>query len=160
MARRPADPERPGIAVADADAAALLIGREDPVVRAQLEAGGAVALAPSSVVDGSVRVGADARLIDGADAGSTEFQAGPQSDIPAVVVDSPYAPAAVIVAPEALEARGLPAPRNAILVVPAEPIPGLHPGTDKLVSPAGLQVMSVESGPARPRASAGTGESR
>ena len=71
-------------------------------------------------------------------------------------MDSPYAPAAVIVAPEALESRGLPVPRNAILVVPAEPIPGLQPWTDQLVSPAGLQVMSVESG--SPPASMGSGD--
>ena len=85
--------------MADADAAALLIGRDDPVVRAQLESGGAVALAPSSVVDGQVRIAADPRLGDGVDPGSTESIPGPEADIPAIVVDSPYAPAAVIVAP-------------------------------------------------------------
>ena len=45
---------RPGVVVADADSAALLLGRDDPVVRAQLDSGGAVALAPSSVVDAAV----------------------------------------------------------------------------------------------------------
>ena len=138
---------RPGVVVADADAAALLIGREDPAVRAQLESGAAVALAPSSVVEGKVRIAADSRIVDGVAPGSTESTPGPQADIPAVVVDAPYAPAAVIVAPDALKSRGLPVPRNAILVVPPEPIPGLEPWTDQLVGSAGLQVVSVESGP-------------
>ena len=146
--------QRPGIIIADADGAELLLGRDDPVVRAQLGSGGAVALAPSSVVDGRVRIATDPRAIDGA--GPTEFRAGPQADIPAVVVDSPYAPAAVIVAPEALESRGLPVPRNAILMVPPEPIPGLQPWSDPPVSPAGLQVMSVE--PGSPPASMGSGD--
>ena len=52
----------------------------------------------------------------------------------------------MIVAPDALEARGLPVPRNAILMIPPEPIPGLEPWTDQLVSPAGLRVVSVEAG--------------
>jgi putative ABC transport system permease protein len=138
--------QRPGLVVADADEAALLIGRDDPVVRAQLESGGAVALAPSSVVDGKIRIAADPRLVGG-QAGSGEWMPGPQVDVPAVVVDSPYAPAAVIVAPRALESRGLPVPSNAVVVIPPAPIPGLQPFSDELVSPAGLQVMSVESGP-------------
>jgi hypothetical protein len=69
-------------------------------------------------------------------------------------MDSPYSPAAVIVAPEALESRGLPVPRNAILVVPPEPIPGLAPWTDQRVGRAGLQVVSVEAG--SPPASVGS----
>ncbi len=99
---------RPGLVVADADGAALLLGREDPIVRQQLESGGAVALAPSAVVDGRVRIAADPRPIDSVGAGSPQFRRGPRADIPAVVVDSPYAPAAVIVAPGALEGRGPP----------------------------------------------------
>lgn len=137
---------RPGVVVADAGAAALLIGREDSTVRAQLESGGAVALAPSSSVDGTVRIAADPRAIDGVGASPLEFLAGRQVDLPAVVVESPYLPAAAIVAPRTLATRGLPVPRNAILVVPPTPIPDLAPGTDQL-APAGLQVMSVESGP-------------
>ena len=137
--------QRPGLVVADADEAALLIGRDDPVVRTQLDSGGAVALAPSSVVDGKVRIAVDPRLVGG-QAGSGEWVPGPQVEVPAVVVDSPYAPAAVIVAPQALESRGLPVPSNAVVVLPPAPIPGLQP-FDELASPAGLQVMSVESGP-------------
>jgi putative ABC transport system permease protein len=140
--------QRPGLVVADADAAALLIGRDDPVVRAQLESGGAVALAPSSVVDGSVRIAADPRLVGG-EAGPGEWVPGPQVDVPAIVVDSPFAPAAVIVAPQALESRGLPAPSNAVVVLPTSPQPGFQPLSDQLVSHAGLQVMSVETGPPR-----------
>lgn len=139
--------QRPGLLVADADAAALLIGRDDPVVRTQLESGGAVALAPSSVADGTVRIAADPRLVGGGGAGPMEFLPGPQADVPAIVVDSTYAPAAVIVAPEALESRGLPVPSNAVLVVPDTPMPGIPTLPDRVVSPAGLQVMSVESGP-------------
>ena len=138
--------QRPGLVVTDSDGAALLIGREDPEVRAQLESGGAVALAPSTVVDGRVRIAADPRMIDGGTAGPPAYVTGPMADIPAVIVDSPYAPAAVIVAPDALEARGLPVPRNAILMIPPEPIPGLEPRTDQLVGPAGLQVLSAEAG--------------
>ncbi len=145
--------QRPGVVIADADAAALLIGREDPVVREQLESGGAVALAPSSVVGGKVRIAADPTAVDGVN-GPLELVAGPETDIPAIVVDSPYSPAAVIVAPEGLETRGLPAPRNAILVVPPTPIPGLVPYTDELVTPADLQVAYLESGP--PSSSLGT----
>lgn len=138
---------RPGVVVADADTAALLIGREDPVVRAQLESGGAVAMAPSAVVDGKVRIAADPRRVDGAQAGPTQLEPGPQAEIAAVVVDSPYRPAAVIVAPRALSARGLPVPRNAILVVPPEPDQVAAPQMGQLVGPDGLQVVSVESGP-------------
>jgi putative ABC transport system permease protein len=98
------------------------------------------------VVDGKIRIAADPRLVGG-QAGSGEWMPGPQVDVPAVVVDSPYAPAAVIVAPRALESRGLPVPSNAVVVIPPAPIPGLQPFSDELVSPAGLQVMSVESGP-------------
>ncbi|HYN57722.1 MAG TPA: ABC transporter permease [Motilibacterales bacterium] len=138
---------RPGVIVADADAAVLLMGRDDAAVRAQLESGGAVALDPSGVVDGNVRIAADPRGINGGDAGPLEFVAGPEVDVPAIIVDSAYSPAAVIVAPEALEARGMPVPRNAILVVPPTSIPDLVPVTDQLLTAAGLTVMSVESGP-------------
>ena len=119
---------RPGMVVADADSAALLLGREDPLVRAQLQSGGAVVLAPSAVVDGRVRIATDSRMIGGGEAGPVEYVTGPMADIPAAIVDSPYAPAAVIVAPDALEARGLPVPRNAILMIPPEPIPVSSPG--------------------------------
>jgi putative ABC transport system permease protein len=139
--------QRPGLVVADADDAAMLIGRDDPVVRAQLESGGAVALARSSVVAGMVRIAADPRLSNAGQAGPGEFVPGPQADVPAIVVDSPYAPATVIVAPQALESRGLPVPSNAVVVLPTTPIPGLQPLSDQLVSPAGLRVMSVETGP-------------
>jgi putative ABC transport system permease protein len=139
--------QRPGLVVADADGAAILIGRDDPVVRAQLESGGAVALAPSSVVDGKVRIAADPRLATAGQAGPGEYLPGLQADVPAVVVDSPYAPAAVIVAPQALESLGLPVPSNAVVVVPTTPIPRLQPLSGEGVSPAGLQVMSVETGP-------------
>jgi putative ABC transport system permease protein len=139
--------QRPGLVVADADEAAILIGRDDPVVRAQLESGGAVALSPSSMVDGKVQIAADPRLANSGQDGPGEFVPGPRADIPAVVVDSPYAPAAVIVAPQALESRGLPAPANAVVVVPTAPIPGIQPFSESRVGPAGLQVMSVEIGP-------------
>ena len=133
--------------VADADGAAMLLGRDDPVVREQLESGFAVALAPSSVVDGAVRIAADPRLVDAGKSGSIEWLPGPHADVPAIVVESDYAPAAVIVAPQALTSRGLPAPSNAILVVPDAPIPGVQPFSGQVAIPAGLQVMSVESGP-------------
>jgi putative ABC transport system permease protein len=125
----------------------MLLGRDDPVVREQLESGFAVALAPSSVVDGTIRIAADPRLVDGGGAGPIEWQPGPHADVPAIVVESVYAPAAVIVAPQALTSRGLPAPSNAILVVPDAPSPDGQPFADQLVIPAGLEVMSVESGP-------------
>jgi putative ABC transport system permease protein len=139
--------QRPGVVVADADGAAMLLGRDDPVVREQLESGSAVALAPSTVVDGAVRIAADPRLVGGGEAGPVQWRPGPSADVPAVFVEFDHAPAAVIVAPQALTSRGLPASSNAILVVPDAPIPGLQPFTDQLVSTAGLRVMSVESGP-------------
>ena len=139
--------QRPGLVVADADEAAMLIGRDDPVVRAQLESGGAVALAPS---ERGGREDPDRRRpapgggpsrIGGVDAGTPGWYP------PRSRGGLALRPAAVIVAPRALESRGLPVPSNAVVVIPPAPIPGLQPFSDELVSPAGLQVMSVESGP-------------
>ena len=72
----------------------------------------------------------------------------------------PYAPAAVIVAPDALEARGLPVPRNAILVVPPEPIPGLQPWTDHWWVPPASRSSRWRLGPRPHRWGAGPGASR
>ncbi len=143
----PASVYRPGVVIADADGAALLLGRDDPVVRKQLESGSAVALAASAVVDGTVRIAADPVLGNGGEAGAVEWLPGLQAEVPAIVVDSDYSPAAVIVAPQALTSRGLPAPPNAILVVPDRPMSTAETFAGHGARIAGLQVMSVESGP-------------
>ncbi|HEX6888053.1 MAG TPA: FtsX-like permease family protein [Candidatus Nanopelagicales bacterium] len=101
---------RPGVIVASADAAALLLGRDDPRVRAALSEGSAVALSPRAAAEGTVRLAQTAQWLP-------EPTTLPVAELPAVVVaDLPVRPGAVLVAPEALAAAGLRAELDAAVV--------------------------------------------
>ncbi len=134
---------RPGVVVVDADAAALLLGEDDPAVRAQLESGGAVALSPDPVVAGEVLLQVDpeptAPRDDAGDRPAVQV-----AQLPALVHESQYRPAAVLVSPSALVGAGLPVPRNAIL---ARPAPGtMSEALTGAVTLGGLEVRVLSDG--------------
>jgi len=103
----------PGVIVTDVDTAALLLGQDDPRVRAALAGGSAVALSPRAVADGTVRLAQTEQWLP-------EPTALPVAELPAVVVaDLPVRPGAVLVTPEALTTVGLRAQLDAAVVAGA-----------------------------------------
>jgi putative ABC transport system permease protein len=109
----------PGVLVVGPSDAALVLGRDDPAVRAALAAGSAVALTPRAVASGTVRLQQTAVSLP-------EPRTLPSAEVPAVVVEGVgVRPAAVLVAPEVLAGVGLGAAPNALVVRGAQgrPVP-------------------------------------
>jgi putative ABC transport system permease protein len=121
----------PGVLVVAPEDADLLIGRDDPQVRAALESGTAVALSRRAVHEGRVR------LVQTQSWAGLPDEELPLADLPAVVVEAPVHPGAVLVSPATLADAGLRTSSNA-LVVSGDP--------DEGSLPAGFHVRYQQSG--------------
>lgn len=102
--------EVPGVVVVEPEDARLLLGQDDPAVRAALAAGSAVSLSPRAVVNGTARVTQTQSWASMPPEGEVV------TELPAVVVETPIHPGALLVAPATLAAAGLTSSPNALVV--------------------------------------------